>query len=265
MTPALRRPFRSVGRRVLDNPRVLRTTLSVVAPPMMKRAVEQWPPWAGFACGVRVPRSVTPNPEPNPSGGAHPTILLELLDRTAGVSGDVVECGVYRGETLLLMAIALCQRKSVKQIVGIDTFEGFGDEIRFDIALGGHPSGERAVGAFADTSYDELRTRIRSLGLEQSVELHRAYFKDAFEMLGDRAYSFVHLDCDIYSSYSEALSYFYPRVSPGGIVLLDEYNDPPWPGCNLAVDEVLDGKSERLQLIERGNFQKWFLQKDGLG
>jgi hypothetical protein len=52
-------------------------------------------------------------------------------------------------------------------------------------------------------------------------------------------------------------------MSPGGVVLLDEYNDPPWPGCNKAVDEFLCGKPERLEMIERDNHQKWFFRVHG--
>jgi hypothetical protein len=77
----------------------------------------------------------------------------------------------------------------------------------------------------------------------------------------DEVFSFVHLDCDLYGSYRDCLEFFYPRLSDGGIVLLDEYDDPPWPGCNKAVDEFLAGKPERLQRIERQNYQKYFFRK----
>ena len=45
------------------------------------------------------------------------------------------------------------------------------------------------------------------------------------------------------------------------MVLLDEYNDPPWPGCNKAVDEFLIGKQATLEIIERDYYQKWFFVK----
>ncbi len=61
--------------------------------------------------------------------------------------------------------------------------------------------------------------------------------------------------------YKECLQFFYPRMVAGGILLLDEYNDPPWPGCNKAVDEFLAGKPEHLQVIERNNYQKWYFVK----
>jgi hypothetical protein len=45
-------------------------------------------------------------------------------------------------------------------------------------------------------------------------------------------------------------------------ILLDEYNDPPWPGCNLAVDEFLSNKPEKLMEISLGsNYQKLYFSR----
>jgi hypothetical protein len=57
------------------------------------------------------------------------------------------------------------------------------------------------------------------------------------------------------------LRFFYPRMNQRGIILFDEYNDQWWPGCNLSVDEFLADKEEKLQLITRDNYQKFYIQK----
>jgi hypothetical protein len=44
---------------------------------------------------------------------------------------------------------------------------------------------------------------------------------------------------------------------PGGIILFDEYNDSPWPGCNQAVDEFLVATSLKLEPITRDNYEKY--------
>ena len=66
----------------------------------------------------------------------------------------------------------------------------------------------------------------------------------------------------IYSSYKECLEFFYPRLSDGGLLLLDEYNDPPWPGCNKAVDQFLAEKPEKLEAIVLDNYQKFYFIKE---
>jgi hypothetical protein len=64
-------------------------------------------------------------------------------------------------------------------------------------------------------------------------------------------------------SYKQTLTYFYPRISRGGVILFDEYNDPPWPGCKIAVDEFLADKPEKPVPITMDNYQKYFIEKRG--
>ena len=52
-----------------------------------------------------------------------------------------------------------------------------------------------------------------------------------------------------------------PKASPGGIILVDEYNDPPWPGCKLAVDEFLADKKVKPMPVAMDNYQKYFVQR----
>jgi O-methyltransferase len=47
--------------------------------------------------------------------------------------------------------------------------------------------------------------------------------------------AFAHVDCDWYEPVTLFLKYVAPRLSPGGIIILDDYND--WPGCKKASDE----------------------------
>ena len=47
----------------------------------------------------------------------------------------------------------------------------------------------------------------------------------------------LHVDCDYYEPVKFCLEVLYPLVSPGGAVVIDDYDD--WQGCRLAVDEFL--------------------------
>ena len=69
------------------------------------------------------------------------------------------------------------------------------------------------------------------------------------------------LDCELYESYKICLEFFYPRLTEGGIILLNEYNDPPWPGCKKAVDESLANKPESVEEITRDNYIKYQIIK----
>ena len=227
-----------------------------------RRPIETWPAWVGNIQGIKVPSNVAPNKAPSPTGAANINILLDLVERVSGIDGDIAECGIYRGATLIPLAVYLKQKESKKVVFGLDSFVGFDDSVNFDIKLGGAHDTQKRHRGFEDTSYDDVVERIVKFHLDDTVQLIKGYFENTLGMLSNNRFSFVHLDCDIYSSYKQCLEFFYPRMNKGGIVLLDEYNDPPWPGCNKAIDEFFRTRANKLQLIERNNYQKYYFVKD---
>jgi O-methyltransferase len=225
------------------------------------RPLQEWPRWAGDALDVKLPNNLPRKAEPSPSGGANINIILDLLRRTHDVPGDVAECGVFRAASLCVIGLHLTQIGSVKRVYGLDSFQGFDASVKRDLELGGADDSEKRVGGFESTSLAEVRHKVTRLGLAGCVTLLPGYFADTLKLLPETRYSFVHLDCDIYDSYWQTLAYFYPRMSAGGIILLDEYNDPPWPGCNLAVDEFLADKPEKPVAITNENYIKYYIEK----
>ncbi len=156
------------------------------------------------------------------------------------MTGDVAECGVYRGSTLVPITFEVRRHGDTRRVFGFDSFQGFDDTVEIDVALGGQEDGTRRLHGFDDTSRELVQRKIDRLGLASTVTLVPGYFQDTLATAAaDRTFSFVHLDCDLYQSYQDCLTFFWPRLAPGGIILFDEYDDPSWPGCNLAVDEFV--------------------------
>ena len=154
------------------------------------------------------------------------------------------------------------QKERFRQnVFGFDSFEGFSESVNIDIHMGGPHTDAKRVSGLSDTSYEEVRKKIDQFGLSSMVTLVRGYFSETLPRFNGRRMSFVYLDCDLYESYKDCLEFFYPRLSPGGIILMDEYNDPPWPGCNKAVDDFLKDKPEKPLEIVKDNFQKWYVSK----
>jgi len=225
------------------------------------KPISSWPAIVGVVHDIRVPRGMRRQPVSSPAGYANINIILHLIGRVASVPGDLAECGVFRGSTLVPTAIFVQQQRNNKRIFGFDSFQGFDDSVAKDVALGGSKDDQRKVGGFADTSRELVSEKLRMFAVEQNVTLVPGYFRDSLAAAAASRFSFVHLDCDTYDSYKECLAFFYPRLNRGGIVLFDEYNDPAWPGCNLAIDEFLADKPEKPQTIERDNFQKSYIEK----
>jgi len=232
------------------------------APLYRDTPVRELPAWFGALQQIRVPRGVVAPAEPTPAGNANVRILLDLLDATRRIEGQVAECGVFRGATLLAMALHLERSASSRRVFGFDSFEGFGARIDLDLALGGAADRHKRRGGFASTSAGEVWTRAARLGVADRIALEVGWLPESLDAARDERFSFVHLDCDLYESYRGCLEFFYPRLSKGAIVLLDEYDDPPWPGCNRAVDEFLADKSECLVAIRRDNHVKYYFRRE---
>ena len=143
-----------------------------VSLPLLKNLpIEHWPRLPASLHEIHVPQDVVPSPTKTPAGGVNIKIVFKLLEQTRDVEGNVAECGVYRGSTLIPMALYLKQHTMRKKVLGFDSFEGFNESVNFDIRLGGRSLQDKRVGAFSDTSYEELNCKIAKFGLSSTIGL----------------------------------------------------------------------------------------------
>lgn len=169
-------------------------------------------------------------------------VLASLLRQALrNVEGDVIECGVYRGGTARLFADLLRASDSGKTLHLFDTFSGIPERT----------SGQdvHAVGDFSDTSVEGVR---RTLGDFPAAEFHRGFIPDTFAELQNGAFCFAHVDVDQYETTREATRYVYPRLSPGGFIVYDDYGFASCPGVRHAVDEEFAGKPEQPLVLATG-------------
>ncbi len=168
---------------------------------------------------------------------------------------------MWQGSALIPTGLYVQRRAPGKRVFGFDSFQGLNDAVARDVALGGDEDPRKRVGGFSNTSYETVAERVRQFGVEDTVCLVQGYFQHTLPRHAESRFCFVHLDCVIYESYRQCLEFFYPRMARGGIILLDEYKDPPWPGCTQAVDEFLAGKPERISEISRDKHIKYYFRK----
>jgi len=158
-------------------------------------------------------------------------VIKEQLDKTRTLAGDVVEVGVYKGGTAVLIT-----QNSFKHVYLFDTFNGMPPVNKFDL----HKEGD-----FSDTSLRAVTSLLDLVGNNYSV--YKGIFPTSnSEYVEFRRFSFVHLDVDIYSSIKECLTFFHTRMVPGGVILLDDYLEPHCPGAKLAADEFYSNKSQKV-------------------
>ena len=124
-----------------------------------KISVDTWPSFIGDQLEIRIPSNLRKKELESTRGGANINIILSLLEKTKNVKGNIAECGVYRGATIITTGIVA--QKQNKLVFGFDSFEGFDEDIKVDLDLGGPENEEKKVGGFNKTSYDLVLEKIK--------------------------------------------------------------------------------------------------------
>ena len=184
-------------------------------------------PWEGEKAFMRYYRLAEPRTLVSPD---RCYVLYRLLLQALQVEGDVWECGVYRGGTAALMAAVMADERSAKKLHLFDSFEGMPD---VDAGRDLHAKGD-----FARTSAESVAGYV---GHPERVVMRRGMMPATFAGLEDARIALAHIDVDLYRSVKDCLAFVWPRVSPGGFVILDDYGFPSCPGARQATDEFFSG------------------------
>ena len=173
-----------------------------------------------------------------------------LLARRGGLAtGDLVECGTWRGGMSAAMAWAVPGRRSVL----FDSFEGLPDAQPIDGPSAVHWSREvrdhdncRAEEAWAVQAMTKVR--------QTDFELVKGWFEQTVPVWAkqQRPIAVLRLDGDWYESTILCLEHLWPLVSTGGVVIIDDYYT--WDGCSRAVHDYLSRveASERIERSKHG-------------
>ncbi len=158
------------------------------------------------------------------------------------VPGDLVECGAARGGSAALMGLTLKQIAADRTLWVFDTFEGIPPPTEAD------PDWQIAM-LYTGTCRGDIRevqALLERLGLPSQYKLIKGPFRDTLSASGVGRIAVLHLDCDWYESVKICLEHLYDRVSPGGVIQIDDYGH--WAGARKAVDEFLGQRSIEVQL-----------------
>ena len=171
---------------------------------------------------------------------------IELFKKVMDIPGTIVECGVYKGNALMLflqLSIALEPYAINRSIYGFDTFEGFSS------ISSEHDPGDINSDMFSDTNYELLKNAIEINDLVRPVsgiprcELVKGDITKTVpkfvESHPDLVVAMLILDTDLYEPTKVALENFLPTMPKGGIVVLDEVCYRNFAGETKALKDVL--------------------------
>jgi hypothetical protein len=169
-------------------------------------------------------------------------LLLSLAKHALLVPGDFAECGVCRGGTALLLARVMRASAKKRHLFLFDSFEGLPV-----------PTPDRdnfyGEGAF---SFRDVEAVEKLLEGGEDFSVHKGWIPETFEDLGDKRFSFVHVDVDLYKSALDCCEFFYPRITAGGVMVFDDYGFPACRGEKDAVDEFFAGRPEKPFVLPTG-------------
>lgn len=161
------------------------------------------------------------------------SVILTQLQRVLeqSIDGQVVELGCYNGATSIAIARLIDGRKSLYLY---DSFAGLPDKSAADAS----PVGEEFQAGELLASRKLVEQRFRQAGLARP-RIKKAWFGDLTPSDMPEQIAFAFLDGDYYASIRDSLALVWPRLTPGAVIIVDDYANEKLPGAARAVDEWL--------------------------
>lgn len=197
--------------------------------------------------GLRVVKPVTVTKEERSRGDDWPADAETMIGRTRldnirhcvervvadAVPGDLIEAGVWRGGAAIFMRGVLAVHGIYDRTVWLaDSFEGLPPPVH----VGDFDSSDLSQNQMLKVGVQTVRENFERYGLlDDKIEFLVGWFKDTLPSAPLANLAVVRLDGDLYESTWDAITALYPRLSPGGFVIVDDYHS--WPGCRRAIDD----------------------------
>lgn len=173
----------------------------------------------------------------------------------AGIVGAIVECGVWRGGSMMAAARTLLNRGVAdREIFLFDTFEGMTEPGPHDISIAGESAGSLLNGAVRTEEdrmwcYAPIHQVSQALALtnypQERVHLIPGRVEDTLISRAPEEIALLRLDTDWYESTRHEMEVLFPRLRQGGVLIIDDYGH--WQGARKAVDEYV--RTHRLKLF----------------
>jgi hypothetical protein len=182
--------------------------------------------------------------------------VLSVLDRQ--IRGDFVEAGVWRGGASIFLAGALRAFDQMDRSVWLlDSFAGLppprGEQFPADAGAEWHLYKELTV------PLEDVRQRFRDYDLlSDNVRFVEGFYEETLQDIAIESVALLRIDCDMYGSTTTVLEALYDRISPGGIVAVDDYFSIE--ACGRAVDDFMKSRGIAFS-IEQIDWAGGFFEK----
>lgn len=186
------------------------------------------------------------------------SFFCRMAELVRNVPGDIVECGVEHGQSLLMWLSIAFDELTPRNVWGFDSFAGPEKLEMQDSNADGDVSVPKS-GTYNTKTTEAFIRNLNAYGLpaiwtNSHLVLTPGFFS---KTLGNYAgeIAILHLDCNYYDSYKTCLEELYPRVANGGAIVFDEYSNSfdglHFRGAKQAIDEYLSANTTDVMMRDR--------------
>lgn len=181
--------------------------------------------------------------------------MEQALGSVQDIPGDFAEFGVALGGSAILIA----SQADDRNFHGFDVFGMIPEPVsekddqksksRYETIRSGSSrgiDGQQYYG-YRDELFSEVKASFLRHGMQvgrNGIHLHKGLFEQTWPAVPIDSLAFVHIDCDWYDPVAYCLREVARKMSPGGVILIDDYHD--YGGCRTAVEEFLSRHPEYL-------------------
>jgi O-methyltransferase len=156
-------------------------------------------------------------------------VLWELVKQTNSLEGAMIEIGVWRGGSGIIIGKQAEHSIHSSALYLCDTFTG--------VVKTGEKDTFYKGGEHADTSIETVKELFETLGVRNFKILKGIFPEETGGLIHDTVFKFCHIDVDVYKSARDIFEWIWPKMAAGGIILIDDYGFYNCDGITKFVNE----------------------------
>jgi len=155
--------------------------------------------------------------------------IWELVKETNFLKGAIIEVGVWRGGSGVLIGKQAGYNKNYTTLYFCDTFSG--------VVKTGEKDTFYTGGEHADTSKETVEKLFQEFEIKNIKILKGIFPDETYSMINDTEFRFCHIDVDVYKSTKDIFEWIWPKLVVDGIILIDDYGFYHCDGVTKFVNE----------------------------
>jgi hypothetical protein len=166
--------------------------------------------------------------------------LIQAVEHVVArdIPGAIVECGVWRGGSSMVAALTLQRLNQLRSLFLFDTFEGMPEPTELDVDYAGRAEMNTwdPANRSSRVGVHQVQAAMRSTGYpDDLVSMVKGPVEETIPAAAPATIAVLRLDTDWYQSTRHELEHLYPRLSSGGVLIVDDYGH--YEGARKAVDD----------------------------